>query len=145
MFNLSKWLAQFFHFGVAVERALGLYEETFLDAYQSNRDSLASIALENQLADEIIKLKLPVKETPTDLWEKLRIKLDYDASRLPKWFPVNPQQLSGQLRRLAPFLRKRGREVDFTKSGKRLIFINAVEEEKVGEDASHAPDAPESQ
>ena len=79
------------------------------------------------------------------LWEKLRTNLGYDADRLPKWFPKNPQQLSTQLRRLAPFLRKRGREVDFPKSGKRFILINAIEEEEAGESASDTTDATECQ
>ena len=133
----SPRMADFARFGVAVEKAMGLVDGTFLKAYQTNRDSLVAVALENQLADLIISLDLPIEEKPAELWESLRTAKEFDANRLPKWFPVNPQQLSSQLRRLAPFLRQRGIEVDFSKSGsKRLITIRPAKTGTSSEDGS---------
>jgi hypothetical protein len=49
-----------------------------------------------------------------------------DKTRYRKEWPGSARKLSGDLRRLAPNLRATGIDVDFTKSGKRLIHLGRI-------------------
>jgi hypothetical protein len=53
-------------------------------------------------------------------------KVADDRTRHRKEWPGSPRKLSGDLRRLAPNLRAAGIDVDFTKSGKRLVRLGRI-------------------
>ncbi len=131
----SPRMADYAKFGVAVETALGLHKDTFLNAYSANREGITAMALENRLAPLILSLPLPINETPTQLWKRLNEIVGGPNDSLPRWFPSNSQRLSSELRRLAPSLRQQGVEVEIGKSGKRFISLSKVandDEENVG-------------
>jgi hypothetical protein len=108
-------MADFARFGVAVEQALDLPPGTFIAAYGVNRKALATVALENQFAELLLKLDLPLEEKPSDLWQKLHDLSLFQEGKIPRWFPANGQSLSSKLRRDAPLFRQRGIEVDFSR------------------------------
>lgn len=139
----SPRMADFARFGVAVEKALGLEDGSFISAYEKNRKGLTAAALETRLAELILELELPIKTSATKLWEQLRRAAGLPVDRAtPKWFPVNGQQLSSELRRLAPSLRQQGIEITFGKSGTRSITLSAIPILGVSTDSSNASDAP---
>jgi hypothetical protein len=109
-------MADFARFGVAVEQSLDLPPGTFITAYCVNRKALATVALENQFAELLLRLDLPLEEKPSDLWQKLHDLALFQDGKIPRWFPANGQSLSSKLRRDAPLFRQRGIEVDFSRA-----------------------------
>lgn len=124
----SPRMADFARFGVAVERALGLQDGTFMSAYGANRQNMAAVATEDQLAQLVLNLQLPWETTANDLWLQLLEQAGHSADKCPRWFPKNGQQLSGRLRRLAPLLRQQGISIEFRQSGTRKISITRLQE-----------------
>ena len=124
----SPRMADYAKFGVAVEKALELPNGTFLSAYQSNRTGLAAVALDSHLTQLVLGLELPLDMSPTELWNRIHERAGFQGDKPPRWFPTNPQQLSSRLRRLAPFFRQRGLNIEFGQSGSRTIRLNQIEE-----------------
>jgi hypothetical protein len=123
----SPRMADFARFGTAVEQALQLPQDTFIHAYQANRKALASVALENQFTELLMNFDLPFEGTASKLWENLLGLTSATVDKLPRWFPANGQVLSSKLRRLAPFFRQRGIEIEFTRSSERIIRLSRIE------------------
>lgn len=119
----SPRMADFTRFGIAVEKALGFPDGTFLYAYEGNRKGMAAAALEDHLAQLLLRIELPLELSPSELWNVLQKTATTAGGTLPRWFPRNPQQLSSNLRRIAPFLRENGIHIEFKKSGSRLVSL----------------------
>ncbi len=124
-------MADFARFGEAMGRGLGWASETFLRAYQENREEASASSLENSAVARVLLWKLDMNDgvidwspTPTDLLCYLRECTEDKALRAS--IPRSPAILGNELRRLAPQLRERGILVTFKRTSRgRLICINA--------------------
>jgi len=109
-------MADFERWGEAVCRHLGAAPGEFSRIVRSNRDEATALVLEESpVAVELQNLRMPGGEwrgTCLDLLELLREKATA-ATRDGGGFPRTPRGLSGQLRRLAPAMRRVGVEVEF--------------------------------
>jgi hypothetical protein len=141
-------MADFGILGVAVERALGWPGGSFLDAYGGNRDDAAAAALESsaiypELGRFARSLPNGMNSQKGGFWEGTCQQLLDELGRIAgdkaksKYWPTSPRGLSGQLRRLAPSLRRVGILVEFDKSGggnnrQRTVRIENHEGEQNG-------------
>jgi hypothetical protein len=122
----------------AAEPALDLADGAFLAAYSGARESAAEAVLEASLIAPYLSALAAAGGwvgTASALLSRLE-ELAGDAARRPGW-PKRPHNLSSELRRLAPELRRAGVVVDFLRSGGR----NRTRLVIVQEDASDAADA----
>jgi hypothetical protein len=125
----------------AAEPALGLPDGAFLAAYSGARESAAEAVLEASLiAPYLAALAAAGGWTGTASGLLARLEeLAGDAARRPGW-PKRPHNLSSELRRLAPELRRAGVVVDFARAGgrnrTRLVIVQSD-----AEDAADAADA----
>lgn len=115
-------MADFARLGVAVERAVGLPDGTFLAAYESNRLAAHAVALESApVAAGVEKLLAENggnwQGTASELLELLAL---YVPERARRAIPVMPKNLSDILRRLTPNLRAVGIEVEFKRLGDQM-------------------------
>jgi hypothetical protein len=125
----------------AAEPALGLADGAFLAAYAGARESAAEAVLEASLVAPYLAALAAAGGwcgTASALLSRLE-ELAGDAARRPGW-PKRPHNLSAELRRLAPELRRAGVVVDFARAGgrsrTRLVIVQAD-----AADASDAADA----
>jgi hypothetical protein len=122
-------MADFARWVTAAEPALGFKPGTFLSAYRGNRAKAVNVVLEASL------IAIPIQTiadtgfdgTATELLEQLETLVDQTVRKKKAWPPA-PHVLSGQLRRIAPALRRVGVEVSFTHSGARGIQVRKVDE-----------------
>ncbi len=111
-------MADFAQWGVAVERALGHKEGSFLKAYGSNMEEANAATLEN--APIVAPLLALLKERGADGWDgacvdllcNLTARAGYEGKKAPPGWPQTSKALSNILHRLAPNLRKQGVEVE---------------------------------
>jgi hypothetical protein len=110
----SPRMADFARWGEAVCRSLGFPEGDFLAAYTSNRDNaIAAVLEESPVAAELLEFRGPGEEwvgSCKELLECLRMRAEPASLNAPRW-PRSPRGLSGQLRRIAPALRRVGVDV----------------------------------
>lgn len=126
-------MADFFQWGVAVERALGWKPDSFKNAYANNqRDQMKNLLAENALAQVLTCYVQEFdgdhssrKSTPTALLEQLE-NLANDAQRCSKGWPDSPHGLSKRLKRIEPALRACGIGLAFTHSGNRSITVSKI-------------------
>jgi hypothetical protein len=107
-------------------------EGQFLAAYEANREDLTAQAIEQNTVATCLLGWLTARGlsagecwegTAQDLWERLRGRLGEEAARQSD-FPRAANKFAGQLRRVAPLVRRQGVEVTFERSnGRRLIRI----------------------
>jgi hypothetical protein len=102
----------------------GLWEEGIFEAaYAENRESVVETVLEaNPVATAVegfLEQAGDWEGTATDLLADLN-RRDYQNSvkRDRQYWPQTPRLLSGQLRRIAPLLRKSGLTAEFRRTGK---------------------------
>ena len=115
----------------AAAPSLGWDQDTFLTAYEGNRQSANALALDaSSVASVVVTFveEHPVcwEGTAAALLEELGKLLTEDQRRQKTW-PKTPRALSGQLRRLGSNLRRAGIEVGFRRqshTGQRLISID---------------------
>lgn len=111
-------MADFAELGVAVERAAGWPEGSFIEAYsQSGQDAAQAPLDASPLTPHVVKLASSEQGftgTATDLLTQLNSLAGEDERRSKPW-PKDPRSLSGALRRLAPSLRTAGVEIEFGK------------------------------
>jgi hypothetical protein len=117
-------MADFAHWAVAAEKALGLEAGAFLRAYAANRETANQTALESSTVVTALMAMLrsrgTFEGTATQLLGLLIIGQDTRAQGWPK----NPRALSGMLNRLAPNLRQAGLTIEQRKRGiDKLWFI----------------------
>jgi len=117
--------------GVAVCRALGLPDETFLDAYEANQMASSAVAFESQPVALAIQLLLsdgePWRGTATELLPVLRGIAERNGIPFnqPGW-PKDAGRLGAGLRRAIPGLRAIGIHVEIKRVGKgrsRIIWL----------------------
>jgi hypothetical protein len=118
----------------AAEPALDLADGAFLAAYSGARESAAEAVLEASLiAPYLAALAAAGGWTGTASALLARLEeLAGDAARRPGW-PKRPHNLSSELRRLAPELRRAGVAVEFARAGgrnrTRLVIVQADAED----------------
>jgi hypothetical protein len=135
-------MADFALWATAAEPALGWQDGAFVAAYAGNRAEANDLALDGS------PLTCPLRElaesaqwegTCADLLDKLSQAAAEDATRAKSW-PKTPRALSGQLRRLAPNLRRAGVTVELYResSSKRQRMVRIVKNTQ----ASDRPNRP---
>jgi hypothetical protein len=107
-------MADFAIYAEAVCQGLGYPPGAFINAFDRNRLTTDSVALEASPIAEAIMLMVETQDfygTATDLLARLRIEADKDTKQQREW-PAKPNHLSGQLRYIADSLRRTGITVD---------------------------------
>jgi len=131
-------MADFATWITAAEAGFGWEQGTFMRAYEENRKRMVDMALD---ADAVAIAVMRLMEnhinhewygTASELLTILNGNTDLIFGR--SW-PKQPNILSGRLRRAATFLREKGIEVEWIKSGDRKIHIYRVK----GEDPTYNP------
>jgi hypothetical protein len=144
MADFAKWVT-------AAEPALGWPAGTFLDVYHASQDDANDVALD---AYAIVD---PLRQLMKDegRWEGKASELLFKLGQLAgdkaikaEYWPKRPNALSGQLKRLAPNLRKIGLNVTFGSAGRgkakgRRIVIEADKAEDSSSPSSPSPPAQE--
>jgi putative DNA primase/helicase len=122
-------MADFAEWVVAAEPNLPWEEGRFLKEYALNREYLVEVGLES---DEVGSAMLQLMQrrntwsgTPTELLRQLNRIVSKNIQRRNYW-PKRPNTLSSRLVRVAPVLRKKGIEIDRSKSGVRNITITRI-------------------
>jgi hypothetical protein len=136
-------MADFAAWVVAAEPALGWSSGAFMASYLDNRAGANTAALDESVLAPLVMALMAGRDmwqgTARDLLAELETSADEKTRKRRDW-PATPRKLSGDLRRLAPNLRRAaGLEVQFTRQGKggrRLIRLD-----RVGQTPS-APSAP---
>ncbi len=119
-------MADFSKFLCAAEPALGWPQGTFLEAYNSNRLEAVELSLEASAVTVALRILLRFNEKldvkASDLLEMLSKKQPESLLRSKSW-PQTASSLSYHLRRTAPFLRKIGIHVEFSREGGTGNFL----------------------
>ena len=144
-------MADFALWGAASMPALGFDTDSFIDAYNGNRDGANSLVLESSpiyLFLQAIVDKKVWQGTATELLDRLN-RMAVDLTQRQRSWPKSPRALSNALRRLAPNLREAGIDIiheqtSGTKSVKS-ITIRKMGESFDAKNACDAPEAPASQ
>jgi hypothetical protein len=110
-------MADFASWVVAAEPALPWQPGAFLSAYTANRGATNALALESSIIAPPI-LSLMARQqlwhgTAMELLAELETHHTDDKMRKRKEWPTSPRKLSGELRRIAPNLRRGGVVVTF--------------------------------
>jgi hypothetical protein len=114
-------MADFARWAIAAAPGLGGGPAEFLAAYAANRRGAVEITLEASLiADPVMEIARNggFTGTATELLQRLEREV-IDTTRARKNWPGGPHVLAGQLRRLAPSLRRVGVEIAFDVPGLR--------------------------
>lgn len=119
--NSSPRMADFARWGVAVEQAMGFQPGNFLEAYQSNREDANAAALDSSpIADALCRFLERdggmFHGTALQLLNNLRLFLERFNGEHPELaqllkhpkFPKSANQLSAEVGRIEPNLKKRG-------------------------------------
>jgi hypothetical protein len=104
MADFAKWV-------VAAEPALGWPAGRFMEAYTANRDSANDLALECAAVAGGVQTFMADRSRWEGTWKELLAELNRladDATRKDEDWPKSARGLSGQLRRIAPNLRRAG-------------------------------------
>ncbi len=119
-------MADFARWGVAVERALGWTEGSFLAAYETNREEMAGDMLSNDLTATMLIQFMADKSFWSGTATELLTALNMTAlgagidTRVPVW-PKTPHAVSGRLRRLESVLPRFGITVAWTKPDRNRV------------------------
>ena len=124
-------MADFATWATAAEPALGWQPGTFLRAYLSNRGEANTLAVEMAVLGPavigLMNLRTEWRGTAHELLTQLNTHHSDEQTRRRRDWPGSERKLSGDLRRLAPNLRRIGIEIVFGErepgSGRRLIVI----------------------
>jgi 5S rRNA maturation endonuclease (ribonuclease M5) len=139
MADFAKWVT-------AAEPALGWGPGTFLASYHASQDEANEVALDAYPIVDPLRQLMADREQwegkPTELLARLGELAGERATKAEDW-PKRANSLSGQLKRLAPNLRKIGLHVTFGSAGRgkakgRRIVVEAV---RAG-DSSSPPSPP---
>ena len=138
-------MADFAIWVTACEQGLGWPPGTFISAYAANRSSANDAAIEATIIGPVLQAfmaqRITWQGTSTELLAELDQAAD-DRTRHRKEWPGSARKLSGDLRRLAPNLRDAGIDVDFAKSGKRLVHLGRISDGSDDVGAATAADRP---
>ena len=121
-------MADFARWGIALERAAGWPDGSFLDAYEGNRRKSQEVALEADVVAGVVMRLMSNRQR----WEGTATELLIEVNRITadeprgRGWPTAPNHLSNRLDRLAPVLRSFGIEVERRRVGEqgtRLVII----------------------
>jgi energy-coupling factor transporter ATP-binding protein EcfA2 len=117
-------MADFAAWGVAVERALGWPDGSFLAAYESSMARSNRLSLEGDPVAEALLAEMAAAGSWTgraaELLDVLGAQVGQDVRRDRERWPSTARALSGRLRRLAPALRSAGLRVEMpTQEGRQ--------------------------
>ena len=127
-------LADFVQAVVAACPGLEMNPTDFLEALDRNRvDSVERSLNQNPVSAAILDYMDSIEEdslsgTATALLELLNNNVDDDIKQHSNW-PSKPNKLSAMLNRAAPFLRTRGLDIQWAKSGQRSIALIKLQDE----------------
>lgn len=120
---------------------------TFAAAYDKNRDHAAVVVLEGDLVSVELRKMIEARTeqtewtgTATELLAELESEAEESIPRKRHW-PDTARAFSGKLRRAAPFLRKVGIKIEFSREGHKRDRIIHISWEK-STNSSSAPPAP---
>lgn len=125
-------MADFARWACAAEKGIGLAENAFWSAYDSNRSSSNEMALDTPLATELREFMEHLTGnawtgTASDLHKTLNnfVMGKGEATTSKFGWPKSPNSLSGKLRRIAPNLRAVGLEIDCgrTNGGSKIAIF----------------------
>ncbi len=124
MADFAKWIA-------AASPALGWDADDFLDAYARNRAEANETTLGASLLVAALRRLGDFEGTATELLDGLVELVTPTIARSKSW-PKSPAALGGDLRRLAPNLRRAdpGLEIEFDReprTGRRIIRLRELE------------------
>jgi hypothetical protein len=111
-------MADFSHWVAAAAPAIHTTPEDFLRAYRENRVLADQLVIEGSLVAQAVLAFISKwasgvwRGTARTLLEQLTSEIGPDAAKAKEWAKT-PRALSGELRRVAPALRKRGADVHF--------------------------------
>jgi hypothetical protein len=135
-------MADFALWATAAEPAFGWTNGAFLATYECNLASANEVALEaSVIAQPLLGLLEQQRQwegSSAELLKSLEARLG-DPVRQPKGWPKGPRGLSGQLKRLAPNLRKLEWNVDQDRSSKRRSWIINRRDDGSGSQPSSEP------
>jgi len=135
-------MADFALWATAAETAFGWPNGTFLAAYQGNCASANEVALEASMIAhpllEILEQQGRWEASSEELLKALEDRVTEQVRRAKAW-PKGPRALSGQLKRLAPNLRKLGWDADRDRSSKRRFWIISRRDDGRGSQPSSEP------
>jgi hypothetical protein len=128
-------MADFALWATAGESGFGLFQGAFMEAYAGNRAEAVQEILDNEVVASAVVALMTAK--PSDAWtgtsgELLQVleRRMADVVKNSAQWPKSARGLSGGLRRLAPFLRQAGIEIDFDqkrgKGGQRPLLITRL-------------------
>lgn len=124
-------MSDFALWATAAERALGLREGEFMEAYTANRgagneSAIEATAFGRPLVDYIQQAGY-WSGTASELLSLLEKRVSDGVRKLSGW-PTSPRSLGGRLKRLAPNLRQIGISVDSDRAGRqgtRIITLSS--------------------
>ncbi len=125
-------LADFATWATASEPGLGFPEGSFLAAYRDNRSETVQLNLEEDLVGDALLLCVDSGDrfegTCAELLEKLCSVVPEHQRRDREW-PKSARALSGRLRRLGPFLRESGLQIEFNgrTNRRRILHIQRID------------------
>lgn len=110
-------MADFALWATACGKALGWDAETFVKDFSAARGEMMGVALEAEpIVEPLRQLASEAKEwagSATGLFKRLKMLAGLDlAKRLPEDWPKSPKSLGRKLKRLAPALRLRTKEIE---------------------------------
>jgi hypothetical protein len=141
-------MADFAAIGIAMERALGLPKDSFMDAYAGSRDSVHQLILEStSIGETLISFahKGEWSGTMSDLLKELD-DMVLDSVKNRKNWPKDSTRLSNMIKRIVPSLRKLSVHVEFKRANqRRLVTIrtgagNSVTSVTSPRPMTHEPD-----
>lgn len=119
MADFAKWV-------IAAEPALPIRPGSFIAAYERNRLEIIDESIDADPVASALVAMMPHythwNGTPTQLLQTLNLFTTEEIRRLNLW-PKQPNALSRALKRSVTFLREKGIEISFVKSGIRTINI----------------------
>lgn len=141
MADFAKWVT-------AAEPVLGWRPGTFLEAYHASQDEANDVALDAYPIVEPLRQLMSYEDRwegkPSELLERLG-GLAGNAAKVDGW-PKRANVLTGQLKRLAPNLRKTGINVSFGSTGRGKSKARRITIVRAGDPSSpSSPPSPSSQ
>lgn len=123
-------MADFVHWVVAAEETLPWAPGEFLAQYEQNRLSAIDDAIEaDPIASAVLKLVQTEGNwsgTATELMQRLTLISPEEVKCSTTRWPKQANTLSSKLKRCMTFLRERSVEIEFSKSGQRIITITSA-------------------
>jgi hypothetical protein len=139
-------MADFALWATAAESALGWERGSFLEAYTGNRAEANDLALDSSPIAPLLRDLAEgngFEGTCAELLAKLNESAGDKATRAQSW-PKSPRALSGQLRRLAPNLRRAGVNLEMWREpgGQRRRMVRVARQNSSASNRPNSPDRP---